>query len=211
LQLSRFRLVSFDLDGTLVKGRTFLLISRNLGYHDQIKQLDARFGRGEISLEECITKQFRLMSGLPISDAYRAMDQLPTISGIPETVRRLKARGLELVVLTDNPDVFAKYFVRHGFDDAIGSKATVVDGRISGELVPLLDKSEGLGEFIDGKGVGFDECVHVGDWRNDIAVFNKVGYSIALNAKDASVERNARCSIRTENLIDVATQIESLS
>lgn len=170
-----------------------------------------RFGRGEISFEECITRQFRLMRGLPLSDAYRVMDQLPTISGIPETVRRLKARGLELVVLTDNPDVLAKYFVRYGFDDAIGSKANVVDGRISGELVPLLDKSEGLSEFIDGKGVGFEECVHIGDWRNDIVVFNKVGYSIALNARDTSVERNARCSIKTENLIDVARQIESLS
>lgn len=209
--MSRYRLVSFDLDGTLVKGTTFGFLSRNLGFYRPIKELEDRFLAGEISFETCITRQFQLMKGLQLNEAYRIMDGLPKIAGIPEAVQKLKSAGLELIILTDNPDALALYFTRYGFDGAIGSKAKVIDGRLTGELEPLNDKSTGLAEYLQGREFGFEECIHIGDWTNDIPVFRKVGYAIALNAKDRKVNDSARTSMNTQNLADVATQIERLS
>jgi phosphoserine phosphatase len=139
------------------------------------------------------------------------MDELPKIQNISEAVTELKKQGLRAILLTDNPDVLADYFVKFGFERAIGSEAGVEDGYITGELRPLSDKSEGLARFLNEDSLGFDECVHVGDWVNDIPVFRKVGYSIALNARDARVRESASHSMNTESLLDVAEHIARLA
>jgi phosphoserine phosphatase len=47
---TQFKLVSFDLDGTLIRGTTLCLeMGRLLGHFDEIRDLEARYARFEIS------------------------------------------------------------------------------------------------------------------------------------------------------------------
>jgi len=191
------------LDGTLLKEPMLLTLARSMGLAAELRHYDVLLDAGQISKEECLRKQFAVFRGVRVSRALDLLKKAPRMKRIRETVRRFKSHGLSAIVLSDNFTILSDFFLRFGFDQTIGSTAYVRRGVLTGKGAIVSDKSPPLRRLCRSKGIHLSECVHVGDWENDIPVFNAVGLSVAINPKNARVSQSAQIVIRTDTLLEV--------
>lgn len=201
-----YKIISFDLDGTLIKVPAIAAI---LSFTDASKlvefnRIEEMVSRGELGYEEALRRELGLLIGLPLDDIYRSLDNAPFLDGIEETIYGLKLRGVRVVLVSDNSDVICEYVKkRFGFDDFICTKTIIRENRIVGFKAPVLKKDIFFESYIKKFNISFRECIHVGDWLNDIPLFEKVGLSIGINPKNDLVEKKVDFVLKTNDLRDV--------
>ncbi len=190
-----FKLISFNLDETLVKVPPIAVVlsyvdaSKLMGYNKLISLLE----KGEIRREEALHQKINMLLGIPVSDIHNALAKAPYLKGISEVIFESKLMGLKSILISENPDIICQYVVkRFGFDDYICSKVVVDDGKIVGVKSLLLNKLDGLAEYINKFKIDFSECLHVGGDESDVPIFEKVGFSVAINPKSENVRKKAK-------------------
>jgi HAD superfamily phosphoserine phosphatase-like hydrolase len=209
--VGRFKLITFDVDGTLLRGASWKFITEKINKYEEYAKVVKRFLRGEISELDSHRALIPLIKELPLPDVYSILDQAPKIQNIPEAVSAFKRHGLKVGTLSLTP--FSGYFMKYGFDQSICNIARVKEGKILGLVQePLRDKVEGLTSYCKRTDIKLQECIHVGDSLTDVETFKKVGLSIALNSRRPEVRKLAHLSLDTENLLEVYESIkESLN
>lgn len=204
MPLTSYSMVSFDVDGTLFRKAALTTAARSLGISERWDTYDKMYHQRRITLRECLEQQYKLLTGMRLEDILREVSKAEMIQNIRETVVKLQGHGLGVTLLTDNPDFLCSYLVESfGFNGYTASKVEVKGGVITGKNEPLPDKSEGLKKYCSWMSILPKKCIHVGDWVNDIPVFNMVGYSVALNPKTEKVRDRASFVIETNDLMDV--------
>lgn len=182
-------LVTFDLDGTLLEGTAFQAVADGEGFGDVVEAIDERYFAGEISLEECFWETWEHVEGLPVERCREHVLAAPGIDvgNLAGAVEALHAGGIEVGILTDQPDVLAAAYRDAGVDHLLASPAAVEDGRITGEIEARFDKADHLRGFLDEAGIPPERVGHVGNGHNDVPVFAMVGRSVAANPDDEAV------------------------
>ena len=201
-----YKLISFDLDGTLIRipALAVILSFINASKLVEFNKLEEKLHKGEIPYEENLKKELELLIGTKVSDVQLALDNAPYIEGISETVAELKLFGLKTIVISDNPDFICEYITKKfGLDDFLCTRTVIKDGLVTEIKELLIDKFSTLEKYIKGFNIGTHQCIHIGDWDNDIPLFENVGYSIAINPKNEKVREKAKISIETKDLRDI--------
>ncbi|HLC59553.1 MAG TPA: HAD-IB family phosphatase [archaeon] len=197
--MSEIKLVSFDLDGTLFKIPTFYHLCKKMGKENEVEKLRQLYSHDKKKRRDEVHK----LVVCSLDDVKKYLEDMPTVKNIAIVVRKLKERGMIVVILSDVPTVVSEYMKKYGFDDVIGSIAIVKDNMLVGESKFLEDKYHGLLEYCRKNGIEPKECVHVGNDFNDITVFQNAGHSIAFNPISLEVEKNARHVVRSDDLLEV--------
>jgi len=204
----QLKLVSFDLDGTILRGQILNYAKIPEALHRKISEHDALFSDGKLGYEETLTAQFALFAGMKIEQIAPDPQKLPLIRDLDETLQRLNHVGVRCLILTDNPSFAAEPLKKVGFHDIIGSEVETSNGTLTGRMKLLTNKLEGLQEYCSQHGIDLMSCAHVGDWTNDIVVFKAVGLSVAFNTSDENVSRAATYAVNSESLLDVYRVLE---
>jgi HAD superfamily phosphoserine phosphatase-like hydrolase len=205
---SRLELVSFDLDGTILRGRilAFTKISETL--HRKIVEHDELFFQGKLGYEETLQIQFTLFAGMKIEEITPDPEKLPLIEDLDATIQRLDRAGVRTVILTDNPSFAAEPLRKRGFHDIIASEVEASNGTLTGRMKLLTNKLVGLREYCRQHKIELSSCAHVGDWTNDAIVLEAVGLSVAFNASEESVLKAATYNVNSNSLLDVYRVLE---
>ena len=201
------RLVSIDLDGTLVRGDTITLaLARHLGREAEALALESRFARGEIDNATLAAITGAHFAGLTVADLAPALAALPLIGGIAETLAALRARGFVVLLGTITWQFAARYFQRRfGFDAASGTAMDEADGHLTGKVTRTFgpaDKPGFVAAAARRHGIDLSACAAIGDSASDIPLFRQVGLSIALNATPTA-KAAATVALDTGDLTDV--------
>jgi phosphoserine phosphatase len=207
------RVVSFDLDGTLLTGTSILLyLAEKLGQADRLEALERRFHSGEISNAVIADASAAWFRGMCRFEVWRLLEDAPWIAGIGPTVTALRARGFHVIVATITWR-FAAEMLQHRYQlDAVsGTEMAAVDGRLTGTVSRYFDEHDKLAfveAFCAARGLGLAQCVAVGDARSDIPLFHRAGLAIALNATKAA-RAAAHVALQTRNLTDILSLIST--
>ena len=204
----QLNLVSFDLDGTIVRGHILDYTKIPEALHRKILQHEELFVEGKLGYEETLRMQFALFRGMKAGEIAPDVETLPLIKDLGATIQRLRSAGVRTVILTDNPSFAAEPLMKLGFHDIIASEAETSDDALTGRINLLTNKLAGLREYCRQHKIKLASCAHVGDWTNDVVVFKGVGLSVAFNTSEESVSEAATYTVNSDSLLDVYRVLE---
>ena len=130
----QLKLVSFDLDGTILRGQILNYAKIPEALHRKISEHDALFFDGERGYEETLAAQFALFAGMKIEEIAPDLDGLPLIGDLDKALQGLDRAGVKCLILTDNPSFAAKPLRKLGVHDIIGSEAETSNGTLTGRM-----------------------------------------------------------------------------
>ncbi len=187
------KLVSFDLDGTLIHPAIFNAVADALGFGEKLEETTRAYFEGRMSADETFHADYKHFVGrevAPMREALRASDRWTP--GLAEAIGRLHDAGLHVVVTTDQPDWLAAATQElFGVDGLVCSHGDLRHGRVAGTYRLEHDKWANLERYLSARGVAPSEACHVGNGRNDVPVFRRVGWSLAVWPMHDDVRRGA--------------------
>lgn len=201
------KLVSFDLDGTLFPDTTSgTELARLLGHLNQMRDLEDRYARFEISNADVARADAQAYSGRSVAELQEAVLTIPIISGFQETVHYLKTYNIHLLIVTLAWSFVARALVKkYGLDECAGAVLGESNGRFTGKVeqdFEDVDKPLFVRAYAEQRGFSMAQCVAIGDSRSDIPLFREVGVAIALNATEQAKDK-ANFSLDTRDLTEV--------
>ena len=206
-----FKLVIFDVDGTLTKeDNSWKLIHTSLNVFEKAKIHRKLFFAREINYQKWADLDVGLWKNVHVSKIEQIFNEIPLNEGIDETISKLKKKNYTLSLLSSGIHLQAKKLKeKFGFDYAIANKIILDEnGYLTGEVVCNVaynNKDIAISGLLNKLNIKFSECIAVGDNENDISLFEKVGRSIAFNPKSQKVK--ATFTIYGNDLRDILKYI----
>ncbi|HEY6307886.1 MAG TPA: HAD family phosphatase [Candidatus Angelobacter sp.] len=206
-----FKLVSFDLDGTLLRHTTALVfLAKQMGHEPTLQELERRFLSHEISNSVVAERSANFFAGTTKEVIWKWLGNAPWIPGLESTVRTLKASGCQVLIGTITWKFVAEFLQSlYPFDAISGTEMEEVGGRLTGRIRRYFDEHDKLA-FVEKhcaeQGLSLHDCVAVGDSRSDIPLFKRVGLAIALNATREARDAAHIC-LESEDLSEVLRPI----
>jgi phosphoserine phosphatase len=213
--MSRYPVVVFDLDGTLLRGTTVsLLLAQWLGWEGEVSELERAFREHEISNSVVADTSAAWLAGRSVAEVWRVLGDAPWIEGMAETFQALTATRASLLLGTITWS-FAAEMLRldHGFAAVSGTEMQAAHGILSGAVSRYFnehDKVRFVEEWCARNGYSMSQVAAIGDSRSDVPLFHRVGLSIALNATP-DARAVATHVLDTEDLRDVLGLLQPAS
>jgi HAD superfamily phosphoserine phosphatase-like hydrolase len=216
----KYKLVAFDLDGTVVDGTdsiwATILEYLGLQNHPQRHENRRRFFAGEIDYAGWAQVDLRMMKkhGANREKIMKAIEGVRLMKGAMETLESLKREGAKLAVVSGSLQIVLEklipdyerifdyvyvnriYFKRDGSIDRIDAKHD------------FLDKSKSLIEMCKAEGIEPKDCAFVGDQYNDVDIAKLAGFAIAFNSKSKKLEDVCDVTIRKKDLREILKHLD---
>jgi len=202
-------LVSFDVDGTILRGRILNYLRIPKECHDQIEVLHESYHNGRLGYDDTLRAQFSLLAGMKVTEIVPRLTDLPLVSDLRATVERLSLKRAKVVVLTDNPSFAVDPTRSYGFKDIIASEIEIQGGLLTNRMRILTNKLHALRKYCLEYGIDIARCAHVGDGFNDVVAFKGVGLSIAFNSHEEEASRTATYRVNGNSMLDVYRMLET--
>ena len=208
----RFDLICFDVDGTLVKHPTGMVIWEVLnlkygGTSEINRHRYEQYRRGKISYEEWVRLDVEgwQAAGATREEINESVAEFRLIDGAREAVAALKDRGFKLAVISGTLDiVLERLFPDHPFDEVFTNKLLFDDdGSISGWVATRFDgqgKPDALKEIAKRHHIALERSAFVGDGENDVPLLGVAGFFVAYQPKSSELESRADVVITDDNL-----------
>ena len=211
----RWRLVCFDLDGTLVLGTSVSQhLANRLGHGALLAELERRYAAQEISNATVADRQAEEFAGRDRREMMTHLESIPRIGGIQATLARLQSTGIDALLCTVTWRFAAECFQQwYGFAAVSGTEIEEgPDGRFTGKVArhfDKYDKRDFVVEHCRRRDIDLSTCIAVGDSHSDVPMFEAVGFSVALNATDAA-KAVASVSVNSGTMVDIFSVIPGL-
>ncbi len=202
------------MDGTLTPHRSIWQhLHERLGvWSGDAERYWRQFRRGEIDYEEFCARDAAHWKGLPEARVRAWVDAVPYNPGVAEGLRRLRAAGLPVALLSTGLTLLTDRIHREfHLSWSLANHLPGRDGRLLGTAevrVPDGDKGAALDLLVDATGVHPSSMVGVGDGPNDVAVAERVGRFIAYRCTSDALAAVADHVCAGEDFGEVVDRIE---
>jgi phosphoserine phosphatase len=214
----KYKLVCFDLDGTLVDGTIFVWQTLHDYFQtDKVRRREAfeKAIRNEITYEEWFNCDLELLGerGATRDGVLAAIAPMRLVPGAQETLTALKHRGLSLAVISGSLQiVLDSLSLDHYFAHVLINRILFDDrGRIVGGIPTKFDmarKAQGLEMIAAKESIPLESTVFVGDNYNDVAAMRAAGLGIAFNCKSEELARVADVVVPGKDLREILKYID---
>ncbi|MFQ6076440.1 MAG: HAD-IB family phosphatase [Candidatus Bathyarchaeia archaeon] len=182
----RYKLVAFDLDGTLVQEpSSWVKLHNHFGTLDKADENLRAYERGKIDYGEFMRRDVALWQPPPHIRTIELILHDYTLSLNAECViRSLMEGGFEVAIVSSGIDILANDVaetlgIRHVLANGLSADE---EGILTGEVIFRVDpfrKDESLECLSDCLGITMGECVAVGDSKFDRRFLERAGVGIA--------------------------------
>lgn len=212
--MTKLKIVSFDMDGTLTRGGTSLqFYASELGKQERAKELETLYKTHQIDDIKIAEEYALMLKGLSKTALYKLTRKIPKVKNIGETIKALKGLGLRVGITSVGPSFTSEAFQQwFGFDFISGSTHEFKNDIHTGKMIKTLSGKDKLA-IVESECVRhhatLSQVIAIGDSRSDIPIFEKAGYSIAFNADD-NLKDKAKLFLQSEDLLKIYNAIKKL-
>ncbi len=212
-----FKIVVFDMDGTLLKERTIFVFAEKKGFIDDLLYI---INNNQIKSYEKSIKIAKLLKGMDCRDLLSLFRKISLQDYTEHVIKKLKDFDIKTAIATNSYRFFANDLKnRLGIDYLFANDLVIRDNIITGELIihnkylnlkydyckqHSICKSHVLDYLCNKLRINPDEIIAVGDGEIDICMLKKAGIGIAFKAPE-NVQQNAYTS--TDDLRSVLDYI----
>lgn len=186
-RLRAVRIVSMDMDSTLITIECVDEIADLLGIKAQVAQITEAAMRGEIDFRASLTHRVALLDGLPVEALERVYDERLRLSpGAERMLERFHGAGVKSLLVSGGFTFFTDRLQRRlGLTRTVSNTLEIRDGKLTGRIVgDIVDadvKAAALRDFRDELPPGV--AIAIGDGANDLPLFSVADVSVAYRAK----------------------------
>jgi phosphoserine phosphatase len=208
-----FKLVIFDLDGTLTQERSIWeYIHKKLGkWYGFAVEYQNQFLAGKISYEEFCERDAQVWKGMKVEELLEIVKTVPFHPGVDELTDYLKHKGLKLTMISSGLSILSNWVhQKYGFDYSISNDLLHENGILTGKVriqVYYDKKAEWVKRILKKFDVRPEEVIAIGDSIGDIEMFHMVGFSVAFNSSCSDLDQIANLCISTQNLADIIVKL----
>ncbi len=212
----RFKLVIFDLDGTLTQERSIWeYIHKQLGkWYGFAEEYQKKFLIGEISYERFCELDAEVWKGMGVEEVLEIVKTVPFYPGVDELIHYLKKRRLKLSMVSSGLSLLSDWVhQKYGFDYSVSNDLLHEDGILTGKVriqVYYDKKAEWVEKILKQFGMRPEEVIAIGDSKGDIDMFQRVGFSVAFNSSCQDLDQIATLCIQSQNLKDIIPKLPFL-
>jgi phosphoserine phosphatase len=209
-----YRLICFDVDGTLVGKTVFVweTLHERLGT-DRAARRQAwdDFFAGRLAYADWFASDlalFRQCGPVTRQRLLAAIDTLELVPGAHQALAALRAAGMRLAVVSGSLNiVLEKFELGRYFDDVFLNELYFDSaGELTGSRpTPFdLDNKAGALDALTAKyGLALSETAFVGDNFNDLSIARRAGMALAFNSRCAELIACSRANLPGEDLREI--------
>jgi len=191
----KFKLIMFDMDGTLLDGRTIFVISEKKGFKNKLfKVLESNKEAYQKSIEIA-----KFLKGCDSRELLGILREIPLQKNIGKVAEKLKENSVTTAIATDSYQFIADDLKeRLHFDYAFANNLIIKQNIVTGELILnnntkkichsgktySICKDLVLDQLCDKLNIQNTEVIAVGDGIVDIGMIKKAGLGIAYKAPE---------------------------
>ena len=212
-EIQRYKLVVFDLDGTLTQERSIWeYIHKQLGkWYGFAEEYQKEFLAGKISYDRFCELDAEVWKGMRVAELLEIAKTVPFHQGADELIRYLKNKGLKLAMVSSGLSILSHWVhQKYGFDYSVSNDLLHEDGTLTGKVkiqVYYDKKAEWVKRILKQFGMKSEEVIAIGDSLGDIDMLQMVGFSIAFNSSCSDLDRIASVCIQSRNLRDIVAEL----
>jgi phosphoserine phosphatase len=209
----QFKLVVFDLDGTLTRERSIweyihICLGKWYGFAEEYQK---QFLAGKISYEEFCERDAQVWKGMRVEELLEIVKTVPFHPGADALIAYLKQKGLKLSVVSSGLSILSNWVhQKYSFDYSVSNDLLQENGVLTGKVkiqVYYDQKAEWVKRILEQFHVRPQEVIAIGDSIGDIDMFQMVGFSIAFNSSCRDLDRIASACIPSQNLADIIPKL----
>lgn len=223
---NEIKLVAFDLDGTIIRGRKFKyswqLIWQYLKYPDDLRvHFFNDYEDKKISYEDWCFKcvEFFKIKNLKRSDFPKISHKLKVTKNLEETISALKLENIKTAIISGGVDTFLEELIPNYQDlfDYVFINKLIFDrdGKLETVVPTKYDfegKINGILEICKKEKIEVSNCAYIGEEKNDRYVIDyfrkkKQGVTIAYPLRDTDVTNRANFRINRDDLLEILKYI----
>jgi phosphoserine phosphatase len=198
LPISRFKLIAFDMDSTLINIECVDEIADVVGMKDEVAAITEAAMRGEIAdYKESLRRRVKLLRGVTVADLEQVyVERMQFNPGAERLVAACKAAGMKTLLVSGGFTFFTdRVRDKLGIDFTRSNVLEIESGPNCGQLTGRMVDQD-WGDICDGAekrrmflqtcaklGISPSEAIAVGDGANDLPMMGEAGLSVAYHAK----------------------------
>lgn len=210
----KYKIVVFDMDGTLTRHvSSWQLIHEKLGMWDaDASRYQEQFLKGRISYRRFCELDAQRWGNLPVDNIIRHLDAIPYSKNAKRVLKKLKALGFKLAIISTGLDLLALRVKKDlQVDYCFCNKLYVKQGRITGRVkidVAHGDKGRVFKRLLKKARLTPEQAIFVGDSATDVPAARVAGYAISFNASHSGLSAIADYNCRSQDFQEVYTAIK---
>ena len=188
ISLRRKHVLVADMESTIIEQEMLDELGDLIGKRNVIEDITARAMRGELDFESALEERVAMLAGLDARVLDEVAERITLMPGAEALIRTMSAHGAYCALVSGGFTVFTDMIARRlGFDEHQANTLEIVDGRLTGRVVPPIlgreAKLAALRRIASERGVDMALTLAVGDGANDLDMLREAGLGVAFRAK----------------------------